>query len=232
VPTSAEEAVRDLIRVREEVKADRRVARQRIRSFLARYGKRYPGGSDRWSFRFEVWARALHFEEPCAGEAFENLMSAYFVRDAQLSELGRRIEESAGEEPFADAVARLRTLRGIDTLSAMTIACETCDFSRFPTAGSLHGLHRTRTIRALERREQEPGPYHQDRQPPHPARARGGGLGVPSRPCGARHAQDPARGPTAGRGRLLMGRAVPVPRDLSQDHRSQRSAHRGGCHRA
>src|SRR5450830_1363153 len=42
VPTPAEEAVRDLVRVREEIKADRRIARQRIRSFLLRYGKRYP----------------------------------------------------------------------------------------------------------------------------------------------------------------------------------------------
>ncbi len=49
--------VRDLIRVREEVKSDRRIARQRIRSFLLRYGKRYPAGPDRWSQRFEVWAR-------------------------------------------------------------------------------------------------------------------------------------------------------------------------------
>jgi len=65
VPTPAEEAVRDLVRAREEIKADRRVARQRIRSFLLRYGKRYPKPTDRWSFRFEVWMRALRFEEPC-----------------------------------------------------------------------------------------------------------------------------------------------------------------------
>ena len=37
VPTTpAEEAVRDLIRVREDLKADGRIARQRIRSFLLR----------------------------------------------------------------------------------------------------------------------------------------------------------------------------------------------------
>ena len=136
VPTSAEEAVRDLIRVREEVKADRRIARQRIRSFLLRYGKRYPGASDRWSFRFEVWARALTFEEPCATEAYQHLLGAYFVRDSQLAEIGRRIEELALAEPFAGPVALLRTLRGIDTLSAMTIVSETCDFYRFGDAGS------------------------------------------------------------------------------------------------
>jgi transposase len=136
VPTSAEEAARDLIRVREEVKCDRRIARQRIRAFLLRYGKRYPAGSDRWSFRFEVWARAVTFEQEYATEAFRHLLAAYFVRDAQLAELGRRVEELAAAEPFASPVARLRAMRGIDTLSAMTIVAETCDFHRFPDAGA------------------------------------------------------------------------------------------------
>jgi transposase len=136
VPTSAEEAVRDLIRVREEVKRDRRVARQRIRSFLTRYGKRYPHPNDKWSQRFEVWARALRFDEPLAQEAFSHLLAAYFVRDAQLSEMGRRIEEIAAEEPLAGPVTLLGSLRGIATLSAATIVSETCDFARFPEAGS------------------------------------------------------------------------------------------------
>jgi len=140
VPTSAEEAARDLIRVREEVKVDRRVARQRIRSFLLRYGKRYPQGPDRWSQRFEVWARALRFDEPLAQEAFSNLLAAYFVRDTQLSEMGRRIEELAATEAFADGVARLSALRGIGTLTAMTILAETCDFARFGDAGSYMGF--------------------------------------------------------------------------------------------
>jgi len=136
VPTPAEEAVRDLIRVREEVKSDRRIARQRIRSFLMRYGTRYPGPGDKWSVRFEAWMRALRFDEPYAQEAFEQLVGAYFVRDAQLSEMGRRIEELAATEPFAEGVARLSALRGIGTLTAMTILAETCDFTRFPDASA------------------------------------------------------------------------------------------------
>jgi transposase len=136
VPGSAEEAVRDLIRVREEIKCDRRVARQRIRSFLLRYGKRYPGPRDAWSTRFEVWARAVTFDEPLATEAYRNLLSAYFIRDAQLCEMGRRIEEIAASESFAAGVVRLSALRGIGTLSAMTILSETCDFARFADAGS------------------------------------------------------------------------------------------------
>jgi len=140
VPGAAEEAVRDLIRVREEVKCDRRIARQRIRSFLLRYGKRYPGPRDAWSTRFEVWARAVTFDEPLANEAFQNLIASYFIRDTQLAEMGRRIEQIAGTEPFAADVARLSALRGIGTLSAMTIMAETCDFSRFGDAGSYMGF--------------------------------------------------------------------------------------------
>ena len=136
VPGASEEAVRDLIRVREEVKCDRRIARQRIRSFLLRYGKRYPRPRDAWSTRYEVWARSLTFDEPLATEAFENLLGAYFVRDAQLAEMGRRIEEIARSETFAGDVARLSALRGISTLTAMTIISETCDFSRFADASS------------------------------------------------------------------------------------------------
>ena len=136
VPTPAEEALRDLVRAREDLKSDRRIARQRIRSFLLRYGRRYPAPGARWSFRFEVWMRALTFEEPAAQAAFDHLVSAYSVRDAQLDAIDRQIEAAAGEAPLADAVARLRAFRGLDTLSAVTILTETCDFRRFPTASA------------------------------------------------------------------------------------------------
>src|SRR5450830_1593432 len=136
VPMPAEEALRDLVRAREDLKNDRRIARQRIRSFLLRYGKRYPKPTDRWSFRFEVWMRALRFEEPLSQAAFTNLVGAYFVRDSQLGAVDAQITELALLEPLAEPVARLRAFRGIDTLTAVTLLTETCDFRRFATAGS------------------------------------------------------------------------------------------------
>lgn len=136
VPTPAEEALRDLVRAREDLKSDRRIARQRIRSFLLRYGRRYPAAGGRWSFRFEVWMRAQRFDEPAAQAAFEHLVAAYFVRDAQLVAVDAQIAELAALDPLATAVARLRAFRGIDTLTAVTLVSETCDFRRFPSAGS------------------------------------------------------------------------------------------------
>ena len=83
-----------------------------------------------------MWMRALRFEEPAAQVAFEHLLGAYFVRDSQLSAIDAQIEELAALPPLAEPVARLGALRGIATLSAVTITTETCDFRRFPTAGS------------------------------------------------------------------------------------------------
>jgi len=136
VPTPAEEAVRDLVRAREEIKNDRRIARQRIRSFLLRYGRSYPAPGSRWSTRFEVWMRALHFDEPMSQAAFEHLVATYFMRDSQLAAIDRQIEQIASLEPLATDVARLRAFRGIDTLTAVTLVTETCDFRRFGSAGS------------------------------------------------------------------------------------------------
>jgi transposase len=136
VPTPAEEALRDLVRAREELVGDRRIARQRIRSFLLRYGRRYPRPGARWSWRFEVWMRAQRFEEPASQAAFEHLLGAYFVRDSQLAAIEKQIEEFAFLEPLREPLARLRAFRGIDTLTALTITSETCDFRRFASAGS------------------------------------------------------------------------------------------------
>jgi transposase len=51
-----------------------------------------------------------------------------------------RSKATATEPPLALAVGRLRCFRGIDTLSAVTIAAEVCDFHRFPSATSFMGF--------------------------------------------------------------------------------------------
>lgn len=136
IPTPAEEAVRDLVRVREDLKCDRRIARQRLKSFLLRHGKRYPKPRADWSWRFGLWLTTQTFDEPATQSAFDHLMAACSARDAQLSAIDREIEAAAQAPPVAEAVARLRAFRGIDTLSAITIVAETCDFRRFGSAAS------------------------------------------------------------------------------------------------
>jgi transposase len=130
VPTPEEEAIRDLIRVREDLKDDRR----RMQHRALRHGRRCPDHRRGWSRRFREWVSAQRFDDPVTQLAFEHLLAAVHERTTQLDQTDAHLVTAAEQPPLDTAVARLRTLRGIDTLSALTIAAEVCDFRRFPSA--------------------------------------------------------------------------------------------------
>jgi transposase len=136
IPSAEEEALRDLVRVREDLKADRRRAVQRLKSSLLRQGRRFPGSDRGWTAAYDRWVRTQMFPEPAAGAAFDHCLMALSQRTQQLEAIDRQIEEAGLRPPLAEPVARLRCFRGIDTLSAVTIAAEVCDFRRFPSASS------------------------------------------------------------------------------------------------
>lgn len=136
VPTPTEESVRDLIRLREDVKDDRRIAIQRLKSFLLRYGCRYPKAHNGWSLSYERWVTGLRLDESFAQEALAHLIGAVQTRNADLGFLDKRIDELALTEPLAQPVRTLRVFRGLATLSAATIAAEVGDFGQFGRAPS------------------------------------------------------------------------------------------------
>jgi transposase len=136
IPTPAEEAVRELMRAREDLKRDCRIAQQRLRSFLLRQGRRYPEGRAAWTDRFERWLRSQRFDEPATQSAFLYFVAAYSVRRAQLDAIDREITAAAELPELRGPGARLRCFRGIDTLSAVTLGAETGDFHRFPSAAA------------------------------------------------------------------------------------------------
>jgi transposase len=133
IPTPAEEAARDLVRVREDLKEDRRRVIQRIKAFVLRHGQRFPNPRG-FSARHEAFARSLRFDPPQAQAAFDQLLAAYDTRTIQLRSVDQQLAEMAETPPLAEVVVRLRTLRGIDTLSAVIIAAEVCDLRQFRDA--------------------------------------------------------------------------------------------------
>lgn len=135
VPTPRQEAIRDLVRTREDLKEDQRRAVQRIKSFLLRHGKPFPARKG-FNAVHEQWAAGLRFEEPHAEQAFGHLMAAYQTRKLQIQAVDLQLAEAAMLPELAGPVSRLRVLRGIDTLSALTIVSEICDVRQFPNAAS------------------------------------------------------------------------------------------------
>jgi transposase len=151
VPTAAEEAVRDLIRVREDVKQDRRRAIQRLKSFLLRYGQRYPKLSVGWSQPFENWVCALRLEHECAQEALDHLIAGVQTRHSELG-IARQPDRHTGR-PAAAAqsgrdVARLQRDRHVVRRDGR---CRDRRLQPVPASRVVHGLRRSGTERAFLR---------------------------------------------------------------------------------
>ncbi|MFN2629535.1 MAG: transposase [Gaiellaceae bacterium] len=65
---------------------------------------------------------------------FDTYVHTVDLLDARIEALERAIREAAEQEPWPELVARLRCLRGIETLTALALVAEIGDFSRFRTA--------------------------------------------------------------------------------------------------
>jgi transposase len=135
VPGEAEEALRDLVRAREDVRGDLMRARHRLSKLLLRHGVRHEGKA--WSERHRAWLAAVELGEEAAEATLTDYRGAIEGLVHRRSELERRIEALVPGSAWEREVARLRCPRGIDTLTAVGLAAEIGDFARFARAGQL-----------------------------------------------------------------------------------------------
>jgi transposase len=131
IPNEAEEALRDLVRCREDVREDVLRERDRLLKFLLRHGRTFTGGQKNWSMAHWKWLRQQSFENPMAQTVFTDYLVRLESTLGRLRALDQELAAAAEQEPYKGPVARLRCLRGIDTLSAVILVAEICDFDRF-----------------------------------------------------------------------------------------------------
>jgi len=135
VPGEREEAMRDLVRAREDIRSDLMRARHRLSKLLLRHGLRFDG--DAWSERHRVWLGSIELQERAAQATFCDYHGAIEALLHRRAELEREIEALIPDSAWEREVGRLRCLRGIDTLSAVGLCAEVGDFARFERAGQL-----------------------------------------------------------------------------------------------
>jgi transposase len=135
VPSRELEAARDLVRAREDARLDRMRDRHRLSKFCLRHGRRLPGMS--WGVARRKWLAEQRFEFAAQQQTFDAYVHTVDLVDRRIEALERSIRETAEQEPWRELVARLRCLRGVDTLTALGIVTEIGDFSRFQTAAEL-----------------------------------------------------------------------------------------------
>jgi transposase len=129
VPTPEQEALRDLVRSHEDATEDLLRRRHRILKFLLRQGRRHTGKN--WTQRHWAWIRSQKFDDPNQEMVLREYVIAFEQELERLKRLRDRIEEESHDPAISRTVARLRALRGIDTLTAMTIVSELIDLHRF-----------------------------------------------------------------------------------------------------
>jgi transposase len=132
VPTPELEAARDLVRAREDARLDRMRDRHRLSKFCLRRGRTLPTSS--WTMARRKWLSQQQFEFPAQQQTFDAYLHTVDLVDARIETLERAIRETAEQEPWRALVARLRCLRGIDTLTALALVSEIGVFNRFTTA--------------------------------------------------------------------------------------------------
>lgn len=135
VPTPEFEAARDLVRTREDARLDRMRDRHRLSKFCLRHGRMLPTNS--WSVVRRRWLSEQRFEFGAQQQTFDTYVHTLDLVDARIEALERAIAETAEQGSWSALVARLRCLRGIDTLSALGLVVEIGDFTRFRTAAEL-----------------------------------------------------------------------------------------------
>jgi transposase len=133
VPTPEQEDIRTLTRAWESARRDRQRCGQRVLKFLQTRGHRYLARGKNWSEAHVRWVKSLQFPEN-AQHALDHHLAMIDMHDSMISPLASKVIARSTQEPFATPVGRLRCLRGIDTLSAMTAVTEVFDMRRFARA--------------------------------------------------------------------------------------------------
>jgi transposase len=136
-PTPEQEAVRDLCRCREDAREDLGRARHRLLKMLVRRGIVWAGATRAWSQKHRAWLKALKMEYAVDQVVYDDYLVTIEHAERRLASLDEEVERASKLPLYADAVARLRCFRGIDTTTAMIFVAE------------LHGVERFESPRKL-----------------------------------------------------------------------------------
>jgi len=142
VPDAAHEALRDLVRAREDAKQDQLRARHRLGKFLLRHGKRPDGSMKVWTGKYMEWLqRNVHFAIAALEATFLDYVHEVRHQAERITGLEKAIDSAIAEAPpqMRAVIEALQALRGVAKITAVTIVAEVGSFSRFENPRSLMG---------------------------------------------------------------------------------------------
>jgi len=141
VPSATQEAARDLVRAREDVRGDLMRARHRLSKMLLRQGIVYTGGNP-WTGVHDRWLRSQKFDHTGQQLAFDSGYETMIMTGDRRDRLDAAITAMAADSGYTAVTRRLCCLRGVSTLTGFGLAVEIGDWTRFTgsTIGAFVGL--------------------------------------------------------------------------------------------
>jgi transposase len=138
VPDPLDEAMRDLVRTREDAVAMQRQARHRLAALLLRNDIRYAGRTA-WTAAHQRWIARLTLPHPAQRIAFEEYVQTVSEATERVQRLTQAIEQELAHWRWRPAVSALQACRGIQLIHAVRIVAELGDLSRFSHPRQLMG---------------------------------------------------------------------------------------------
>ncbi len=137
-PDPTDEAMRDLVRTREDAVAMQRQARHRPAALLLRNDLRYVGKTA-WTEAHRRWIARLTLPRPAQRIAFEEYVQAVSEASTRVQRLTQSIEQELAQWRWRLVVSALQACRGIQLIHAVRIVVELGDLSRFSHPRQLMG---------------------------------------------------------------------------------------------
>ena len=131
IPSVEREQLRDLVRCREDIRADLVRARHRIGNFLLRREIYWEGTGEAWTRKHRSWLTSIKFADHASRSTLADYLHAHDVLISRRDRVEADLAQLALSAPCAHTVARLRCLRGIDTLTALGLCAEIGEWGRF-----------------------------------------------------------------------------------------------------
>jgi transposase len=132
VPDEECEALRDLERARADAVRAERVARQHVQGFLLRRGRIYHG--TQWTYKHIDWIRKQEFDNPMQRRVLCDYVKVTEDAAARIKQITADLKELAETTKLWPLIKALQAFRGIQLVTAASIAAEIGDFRRFESA--------------------------------------------------------------------------------------------------
>lgn len=138
-PTPETEALRTLVRTRDQARKDVVAAKHHITKLLLNRGAIYRESKVLWSQKHRAWLKRVRLENEDDQVLLAFKLGRLAMREAELRELDELIEARAERPDIALAVRNLKAFRGVGTLTAVNVVAEIGDARRFPSKAAVAG---------------------------------------------------------------------------------------------